>query len=139
MQVNIFCGHLAKTPTLNGSGDRAVAKFTLITNEYAGKDESGEVRERSVSIQFTAFRQKAETIAHNALKGDQLIVTYRIENNNYKDKDGNDVYGYNFVVDGFDFGAPGKEKRDQFNKPPTKAKAAPVKSEPVKALRKKGA
>ena len=47
------------------------------------------------------------------LKGDQLIVDYRIENNNFQ-KDGEDVYGYNFVVEDFTFGAPGKEKREQF-------------------------
>lgn len=66
-----------------------------------------------MSIQFTAFRAKAEAIAKNAMKGDQLIVDYRIENNNFQ-KDGKDVYGYNFVVEDFTFGAPGKEKREQF-------------------------
>lgn len=113
MQVNVFTGNLAKAPTVNGSGDRAVARFTLITNEYAGRDEAGQVRERSVSLQFTAFRAKAEAIARNAMRGDQLIVNYRIENNNY-DKNGETVYGYNFVVEDFDFGAPGKEKREHF-------------------------
>lgn len=114
MQKNIFVGNLAKSVALSGAGDRAVARFTLITNEYAGRDkETGQPRERSVSIQFTAFRAKAEAIARNAMKGDQLIVDYRVENNNYT-KDGEDVYGYNFVVEDFKFGAPGKEKREQF-------------------------
>lgn len=112
MQKNVFVGNLAKAVVVSGNGDRAVARFTLISNEYAGKDkETGEARERSVSIQFTAFRAKA--IAKNAMKGDQLIVDYRIENNNFQ-KDGEDVYGYNFVVEDFTFGAPGKEKREQF-------------------------
>lgn len=114
MQQNIFIGNLAKAATVTGTGDRAVARFTLISNEYAGRDqETGEARERAVSIQFTAFRSKAESIVRHAMRGDQLIVTYRIENNNYQ-KDGEDVYGYNFVVDDFTFGAPGKEKREQF-------------------------
>ena len=116
MQRNIFVGNLAKTPTLTGAGDRAVARVTLITNEYAGKDQdTGESRERSVAIQFTAFRGKAEAIANNALKGDQLIVDFRIENNEY-DKDGETVYGFNFILEDFQFGAPGKEKREQFSK-----------------------
>ena len=114
MQKNIFVGNLAKAATLTGNGDRAVTKFTLIANEYAGKDkESGEAKERDVSLQFTAFRAKAEAIAKHALKGDQLIVDYRIENNQYE-KDGEVVYGYNFIVEDFSFGAPGKEKREQF-------------------------
>lgn len=113
MQKNVFVGNLAKSVVLSGAGDRAVARFTLITNEYAGRDkETGEVRERMVSLQFVAFRAKAEAIAKNALKGDQLIVDYRIENNTYQ-KDGEDVYGYNFIVEDFKFGAPGKEKREQ--------------------------
>lgn len=87
MQSNIFVGNLAKAATMTSSGDRVVCKFTLIANKYAGKDkDSGEIRQRSVAIQFTAFRQKGEAIVRHAIKGDQLIVHYRIENNRYTDK-----------------------------------------------------
>lgn len=116
MQSNVFVGNLAKAAAVTGTGERAVCRFTLISNEYAGRDkETGESRERGVSIQFTAFRQNDEAIAKHAMRGDQLIVNYRVENNNYE-KDGEDVYGYNFVVEDFSFGAPGKEKREQFGK-----------------------
>lgn len=114
MQKNVFVGNLARPASVTGTGERAVARFTLIANEYAGKDkDTGESRERAVAIQFTAFRAKAEAIAKNALKGDQLIIDYRIENNDYE-KAGEPVYGYNFIVEDFAFGAPGKEKREQF-------------------------
>lgn len=112
MQNNTFVGNLAGAPTITGNGDRAVAKLTLISNEYAGKDQDGNAREKAVSIQFTAFRGKAEALAKHTRKGDQIIVVYRIENNNYQ-KDGEDVYGYNFIVEDFAFGAPGKIKRDE--------------------------
>lgn len=116
MQKNVFVGDLARAVSVTGAGDRAVARFTLIANEYAGKDkETGEIRERSITIQFTAFRSKAESIAKNALKGDQLIIDYRVENNDYE-KDGETVYGNNFIVDDFAFGAPGRAKRDQFSR-----------------------
>lgn len=114
MQHNVFVGNLAGAPTMSGTGDRAVCRFTLIANEYAGKDNGGAVKERAVSIQFTAFRAKAEAICKNAMKGDQLILNYRIENNNYE-KAGETVYGFNFIVEDFAFGAPGKEKREQFS------------------------
>jgi len=114
MQQCLFVGNLARAVALTGNGDRAVARLTLISNEYAGKDkDTGDAMERAVSLQFTAFRAKAEALAKHAMKGDQLIVTYRIENNNYT-KEGEDVYGYNFIVEDFAFGAPGKEKREQF-------------------------
>ncbi len=117
MQKNIFVGNLAKAPAFTNSNECAICKFTLISNEYAGKDkESGEIRERPVWIPFTAFKQKGEAIAKHALKGDQLIITYRIENNHYTDKTtGEDVYGYSFIVEDFAFGAPGKVKREQFS------------------------
>jgi single-strand DNA-binding protein len=111
MQANVFGGKLAKAATVTGTGNKAVTKFTLITNEYAGKDnETQEARERVVSLQFTAFGAKGETIARTCFKGDQLFINYRVENNNYE-KSGEKVYSYNFVVESFEYGAPGPEKR----------------------------
>ncbi len=106
-----FSGRHAKAVTLQGQGDRAVAKFTLIGNEYAGKDEeSGDSLERAVAIQFTAFRKQAEAIARNFFKGDQMFVRARAQNNNYE-KEGIDYYSIDFIVEKFAFGAPGEEKR----------------------------
>ena len=112
MQRNVFVGNLAKSPSISGTGDKAVGKFILISNEYAGKDKSGEAQERLVSLQFTIFRARAEALAEHAKKGDQLIVDFRIENNNYE-KDGDTIYDLNFIVEDFSFGAPGKEKREE--------------------------
>lgn len=106
-----FTGRLASAPTQTGAGDKAVVKFTLIRNDYAGKDEGGESKTRTVAIQFTAFRAKGEAIAKNCMKGDQLIVSATISNNNYTDKEGVERYDFNFVVDDFEFGAPAAEKR----------------------------
>jgi single-strand DNA-binding protein len=111
MQKNVFVGNLAKSPVMTNTGERAVTRFTLISNEYAGKDEEGAIRERTVSIQFTAFHKTAETIAQNAMVGDQLIVTYRVQNSHYE-KDGKEVYGYDFIVLDITLGAPGKAKRE---------------------------
>ena len=107
-----FEGRLAKPATLSGQGDRKYAKFTLIRNQYAGRDgDTGDSREKTVAVQFTAFRGKAEAIARNCFKGDQLIITAHVENNDYTDGEGNQQYGMEFIVDDFDFGAPGPEKR----------------------------
>lgn len=113
MQANVFGGKLAKAATVSGTGNKAVTRFTLITNEYAGKDsETQEARERVVSLQFTALGAKGETIARTCCKGDQLFINYRVENNNYE-KAGETIYSYNFVVESFEYGAPGREKREQ--------------------------
>ncbi|MHB1100246.1 MAG: single-stranded DNA-binding protein, partial [Burkholderiales bacterium] len=72
MNKIIFAGRLASNPEQSGMGDRAVVKFTLIRNDYAGKDDDGAAKEKKVAIQFTAFRAKGEAIAKHCWKGDQL-------------------------------------------------------------------
>lgn len=113
MNKCFFTGRVAKSVTVAGSGDKAVAKFTLIDNEYAGKDaNTGEIKERTVAIQFTAFARRAEALGKNVQVGDQLIIEYRVQNNNYKDKDQVEHYGFEFIVEDFTFGAPGAVKRE---------------------------
>jgi single-strand DNA-binding protein len=113
-----FSGRLAAAPVLTNHGDSKVCKFTVIANEYAGKDkESGDSLERTTSIRFTAFNKKAIAIAENFFKGDQIILSNaHVQNNDYTDGAGKEVYGYDYVVDDFDFGAPGPEKREQLAK-----------------------
>lgn len=106
--INTFVGRLKAAPVQTKHGDTTVAKFVLLRNEYAGKNRD----DRIVSLQFTAFDGQAQALARNAAKGDQLIVHYRIENNNYE-RGGETIFGYNFIVDGFEFGAPGAETRER--------------------------
>lgn len=110
----VFTGRLADAPSKSENAN-APTRFRLIRNDYAGKDAQGERRpDRVTSLQFTAFGKLGGVILERARKGDQLVVTGHIENNNYKDQDGNDHYGFNFVVDSFEFGAGGKETRAEF-------------------------
>ena len=109
-----FDGNVASAPILTRPGNSSICKFTLIRNEFAGTDDQGTARpERKVAIQFTAFGKRGEAIAQHASQGDQLIVTARIDNNNYTNGDGVEVFGFNFVVEDFSFGAPGARKREQ--------------------------
>jgi len=108
MQNNTFSGLVAAAPISLGTEESKVLKFTLINNEYAGKDKDKE----KITIQFTAFGQKAD-ILEKVMTGDQLIINYNIRNNNYTKEDGTKVYSYNFTVNSFDFGAPGKLKREE--------------------------
>lgn len=109
-------GNLAKNPELETKADRAYTRFCLIGNDYAGKEEDGSAREIVTSVWFVAFGALGEAIAHTARKGDQLIVEARIRANNWTDKQGERQYDHSFVVDGFRFGAPGKVKREEFDR-----------------------
>jgi single-strand DNA-binding protein len=106
-------GNLSSNPEIGVKGDLTYARFCLIGNDYAGKDEEGGAREIATSIWFTAFGPLGETIARTARKGDQLILDAQVRANNWTDKDGERHYDYSFVVQGFRFGAPGKARREE--------------------------
>jgi single-strand DNA-binding protein len=106
-------GNLAKDPELAFKGDTTYTKLCLVGNDYAGKDEHGNVREAVTSIWFVAFESLGEAIAKNARKGDQLILQAQVRANNWVDKAGEKQYDYSNVVQSFRFGAPGKAKREE--------------------------
>ena len=106
-------GNLAKNPEWSVKGDTGYARFCLVGNDYAGRDEQGNVREIVTSLWFVAFESLGEAIAKNARKGDQLILEAQIRSNNWTDKEGERQYDHSFVVQNFRFGAPGKAKREQ--------------------------
>jgi single-strand DNA-binding protein len=106
-------GNLAKDPALAVKGDTTYARICLVGNDYAGKDDEGNVRETVTSLWFVAFESLGEAIAKNARKGDQLILQAQIRSNNWTDKEGEKQYDYSFVVQNFRFGAPGKVKREE--------------------------
>jgi single-strand DNA-binding protein len=108
-------GNVAKSPELLSKGETTYTRFCLIGNDYAGKEDDGSTREVVTSLWFVAFGSLGEAIATNARKGDQLIVKARIRANNWTDQQGEKQYDYSFVVEGFRFGAPGREKREEFD------------------------
>jgi single-strand DNA-binding protein len=106
-------GNLARDPELAAHNDKSYARFCLVGNDYAGKDEDGAAREAVTTVWFTAFGVLGEALARTARKGDQLILEARVRSNNWTDKQGDKQYDYSFVVEGFRFGAPGKIKREE--------------------------
>ena len=109
-------GNLARDPELASKNESSYARFCLVGNDYAGKDEEGGPREVTTSLWFVAFGPLGEAIAQHARKGDQLIVDARVRANNWTDKQGEKQYDHSFVVQGFRFGAPGKVKREELER-----------------------
>lgn len=106
-------GQLAKNPELTVKDEVSYTRFCLIGNDFLGKDESGNAREATTSLWFTAFDALGEVIAKNARTGDQLIVHAQIRASNWTDRDGEKQYDHSFIVQSFKFGAPGKVKREE--------------------------
>src|SRR5690348_12242840 len=103
-----FTGRLADKPQSKTHGETIVTTFRLIRNEYAGPDRP----ERVVAIPFVMFGPRGQVLAQHSLTGDQLVIEATIRNNNYTVGD-EERYGYDFVAEDFEFGAPGKLKRDE--------------------------
>ena len=108
-------GNLARNPEFVAKDDTSYARFCLVGNDYAGKDEGGTAREVTTSLWFVAFGAMGEVLARNARKGDQLFVEARVRANNWTDKQGEKKYDHSFIVQGFRFGAPGKIKREELD------------------------
>jgi single-strand DNA-binding protein len=108
-------GNLARDPDLAARNDTSYARFCLVGNDYAGKDEGGTAREVATSLWFVAFGALGESLARNARKGDQLFIKAHVRANNWTDKQGEKQYDHSFIVDGFRFGAPGKLKREELD------------------------
>ena len=116
MNEGSFTGRVAKSPTFRDAAKTPVCYFKLILNEYAVKDEESHDFERKVAIPFTAFGKKAQVFAEHALVGDQLIVFYHLADYD-REQNSQMEYGFSFIVDEFDFGAPGEAKHEKLNKP----------------------
>ena len=77
----IAVGNLAKDPEYAVKGDTSYARFCLVGNDYAGKDEHGNAREAVTSIWFTAFEnlgkrsQKTRVRAINSLSKPRFVPT----------------------------------------------------------------
>jgi single-strand DNA-binding protein len=109
-------GNLARNPELVAKGDTLYTRLCLVGNDYAGRDEEGAAREVTTSVWFVAFGALGEAIAKNARKGDQLMLQARIRANNWTDKEGEKQYDHSFIVEGFRFGAPGPQKREELQR-----------------------
>ena len=92
-------GHLASNPEFVAKNNTSYARFCLMGNDYAGKDEGGTAREVTTSLWLVAFGAMGEALAHSARKGDQLFVEAHVRANNWTDKQGEKQYDHSFIVD----------------------------------------
>src|ERR1700745_4283800 len=108
-------GNLARNPELVSKPERSYTKFCVVRNDSAGKNEKGAAKEVVTSLWFVAFGPMGEAIAHHARKGDQLILEAKVRASNWTDEQGEKQYDHSFIVQGFRFGAPGKQKREELD------------------------
>ena len=103
MNKIILMGNLSRDPemTVSASGKGVtVTKFDLAVHRKGVKD--GEV-----NVDFfhcTSFGKQAEFVNKYFKKGSRMMIIGRVHNNNYTNKDGDKVYGFNVLVEDVEFG-----------------------------------
>lgn len=102
MNKVIIMGRLTREPEIRysqGANPMAVARFSVAVNRRFKREGEPEAD----FFNCTAFGKIAEFIEKYYRKGMQVLVTGRLQNNNYTNKDGQMVYSVQIMVEETEF------------------------------------
>ena len=102
MNKVILMGRLTRDPEIRysqGEGSMAIARFSLAVDRRFKRD--GEAT--ADFFNCTAFGKQADFVEKYLKQGSKILVTGRIENNNYTDKNGNKVYSVQIMIEELEF------------------------------------
>ncbi len=99
----IITGNITRDPELRTTtGGSSVCSFTVAVNRtYRGTD--GEQKEEVSFIDCSAWGKLAETVAQYAKKGTGVLVSGRLNQRAWEDKNGNKRSSVEIVVEDFNF------------------------------------
>lgn len=103
MNKCILMGNLTRDPEIRYSlreNSLAIARFSVAVNRRFSRD--GE--EDTDFFNCTAFGKQAEFVEKYFRKGSRMLLSGRIQNNNYTNDKGEKVYGVQIVAEEIEFG-----------------------------------
>lgn len=104
MNKIILMGNLTRDPEIRysqGENSIAIARFSLAVNRrYRREGEEPE----SDFFNCTAFGKQAEFVEKYFHKGSRMLLSGRVQNNNYTNNNGEKVYGVQIIVEEVEFG-----------------------------------
>lgn len=96
----MLIGHVGSPPEIRTTASGTmVAKVSLATNDYAGKDESGEPQEKVNWHRLTFFGRLAEIVEEYVGKGDRIYAEGRIDYSKTLDPEGDTRYWTDIIAD----------------------------------------
>lgn len=104
MNIVIQMGRLTKDPEIRyTSGEKAtcIARFSLAVDRGFKKGDSNEPT--ADFFQWTSFGKLGEFAEKYLKRGTKIVISGRIENNNYKNKDGEMVYSNQMIAEKIEF------------------------------------
>lgn len=102
MNKVILMGRLTRDPEVRysqGENASAIARFSLAVDRRFKRDGDAEAD----FFNCTAFGRQAEFVERYLKRGTKMVVTGRIQNNNYTNRDGQKVYGVQIIVEELEF------------------------------------
>lgn len=102
MNKIILCGRLTKDPEVRysqGANATAVARLSLAVNRKWKREGEPEAD----FFNCTAFGKQAEFVEKYLKKGSKVLVSGRVQNDNYTNKDGQKVYAVNIMIEEIEF------------------------------------
>lgn len=103
MNQSILMGRLTRDPDIRysqGKDPLAIANFRLaVDRPYRRNDDE----ETADYFSCTAFGRLAEFAEKHLVQGIKIIVTGRLQNDNYKNRDGDRVYGTRIILSQIEF------------------------------------
>ena len=95
MNKTILMGRLTREPEMFGQKTK-VARFTLAVDRSYGEDETD-------FFNCVSFGKQAEFVEKYLKKGIKVLITGRLQNNNYEDKQGNKVTSTQIITEEVEF------------------------------------
>ena len=101
MNKVIFMGRLTRDPEVrySGSNNMAIARFSIAVDRRFKREGDPEAD----FFNCTAFGKLGEFVEKYLKKGTKILMDGEVRNDNYTDKDGRKVYGFNFVANSIEF------------------------------------
>lgn len=114
-------GRLTRDPEVRtantASGSMNIARFTLAVDRKFRKGKEAETD----FFECTSFGKQSDFVSNYLKKGSKVLVSGRIQNNNYTNKDGQKVFSVQVCVDEIEF-AESKTAGESSRKPETENK-----------------
>lgn len=110
-KATIF-GRIGQQPETKPVGETSITEFSVATSQRVKRDSEYVDETTWHNVKF--WGKQGEVIAKFFDKGSQILLSGRIENRNYTDKDGNKRIASSIVGDSFHF----VDKMEKRNDPP---------------------
>lgn len=106
MNKVILMGRLTRDPEISSStSGTTFARFSIAVDRKFSREGEADAD----FFNCSAFGKTAEFIERNIHKGTKILVSGRLQNNNYTNKEGQKIYDVRVVVEDVEFGESKKD------------------------------